>query len=110
MTAHMIALAAALAAFAIPAAAAAPTPIADLVRDTPATVAGVVERLTDEDEFLLSDATGTVRIYVGPNPIPVTPGEAITVTGVVDEDAVLEIYAREIVGADGTRHTFSYRY
>jgi uncharacterized protein YdeI (BOF family) len=107
---QIAALSMAVSATAWPATAETPTPIAELVRDTPATVAGTVVRLTDDDEFLLSDSTGSVRIYVGPNRLPVVPGEAVTVIGFVDEDPALEIYAHEIVGADGTRHTFSHRY
>jgi uncharacterized protein YdeI (BOF family) len=99
-------LAAALALACAPAAAADPTAVAELRRNSFATVAGTVDRLTDEDEFVLADATGHVRIYVGPNAVPVTPGETITVSGHVDEGLRLEIYAREIIRADGTILTF----
>ena len=49
-------------------------------------VAGTVERITDEDEFRLTDAGGTVRVYVGPNWVPANVGEAVTVDGFVDDD------------------------
>ena len=87
-----------------------PTPVAELRRDSLATVAGTVDRITDEDEFVLADATGQVRIYVGPTIVPVRPGEAVTVTGIVDDGLRLEIYAREIVRADGTILTCDHRY
>jgi uncharacterized protein YdeI (BOF family) len=94
-------------------AAAAPndaTRIADLVRNTNVTIIGTVDRLTDEDEFVLADASGSVRVYVGPNLVPVNPGDAVTVRGFVDDDLRLEIYAREIVRPDGSTVTLDHRY
>ena len=91
-------------------AAAEVTPVADLLRNSVATVSGTVDRLTDEDEFVLADATGHVRVYVGPALVPVRPGDRITVTGIVDDGLRLEIYAREIVAADGRTFTFDHRY
>lgn len=84
--------------------------VADLERNSVATVAGTVERITDEDEFVLADGTGHVRVYIGPGLVPVQPGESITVTGLVDDGLRIEIYAREIVRADGTILTFDHRY
>ena len=86
------------------------TRIADLVRNTNVTVAGTVSRLTDEDEFVLADASGSVRVYVGPNWVPVNPGDAVTVRGFVDSDLRLEIYAREIVRPDGSTVRLEHRY
>lgn len=88
------------------------TPIGDLQRGTMVTVAGTVERVTDEDEFILADASGTVRVYVGPNWVPANVGEAVTVDGFVDDDLFgpLEIYARSLTRADGTVITFDRRY
>jgi len=83
------------------------TPISDLQRGTMVSVAGTVERITDEDEFRLTDAGGTVRVYVGPNWVPANVGEAVTVDGFVDDDpGPLEIYARSLTRADGTVVTF----
>ncbi len=87
------------------------TPIGDLQRGTIVTVEGTVERITDEDEFRLTDASGTVRIYVGSNWVPANVGEAVTVYGFVDDDlGPLEIYARSLTRADGTVITFDRRY
>lgn len=88
------------------------TPIADAARGTLVTVQGTVERITDEDEFRLTDASGSIRIYVGPNRVPADVGEAVTVTGMVDDDLVgpREIYARELTRADGSTVTFDLRY
>lgn len=87
------------------------TPIGDLQRGTTVTVAGTVERITDEDEFRLADASGTVRVYVGPNWVPANVGETVTVDGFVDNDfGPLEIYARSLTRADGTVVTFDRGY
>ncbi|WP_119168187.1 NirD/YgiW/YdeI family stress tolerance protein [Algihabitans albus] len=88
------------------------TAIADTQRGTMVTVQGTVERITDEDEFRLADATGSIRIYVGPNWVPADVGETVTVSGFVDDDFVLprEIYARSLTRADGTIIAFERRY
>lgn len=86
------------------------TAIGELRRSSFATVAGTVDRVTDEDEFVLRDGTGHVRVYVGPALVPVRAGDSVTVTGTVDDGLRLEIYAREIVDADGTTFTFDHRY
>ena len=106
-------LCAALATAAAPVALAAPiTPIAEAQRGTMVTVQGVVERITDEDEFRLTDASGTIRIYVGPNWVPAEVGETVIVNGLVDDDLLLpqEIYARSLTRADGTVITFDLAY
>ncbi len=87
------------------------TAIADAQRGTMVTVQGTVERITDEDEFRLADATGSIRIYVGPNWVPADVGEKITVNGFVDDDlGPREIYARTLTRADGTEITLDRRY
>jgi uncharacterized protein YdeI (BOF family) len=84
--------------------------VSTLVRGQPVIIAGVVDRITDEDEFILRDATGTVRVYVGPNFVPAVEGESITVSGRMDDDRSLEIYATSILRADGTRVELPHRY
>ncbi|GGB54817.1 hypothetical protein GCM10011316_28620 [Roseibium aquae] len=86
------------------------TPIDGLQRGTMVTVQGVVDRIPDEDEFVLRDATGSVEIYVGPNWVPVDVGEQITVEGFVDDGIFIEIYAREIRRANGQTVTIERRY
>ncbi|MCU0816233.1 MAG: hypothetical protein MUF74_07110 [Cypionkella sp.] len=97
---------------AVPAAfATTPIPIAEAQRGTMVTVQGTVERITDEDEFRLADASGTIRIYVGPNWVPADVGESVIVSGFVDDDpGPREIYARSLTRADGTVITFDRRY
>ena len=84
--------------------------IADIARNMDVTLAGTVDRITDEDEFVLRDASGTVRVYVGPNRVPAAPGEAVTVIGHVDDDRPIEVYATRIVLADGTQVELPHRY
>lgn len=98
--------------FTAPAMANPITPIADAQRGTMVTVQGTVERITDEDEFRLADASGSIRIYVGPNWVPADVGEAVTVNGFVDDDLIgpREIYARSLTRADGSVVTFERRY
>lgn len=88
------------------------TPIADAQRGTMVTVAGTVERITDEDEFRLADASGSIRVYVGPNWVPAEVGESVTVNGFIDDDLIgpREIYAHSLTRADGTVITFNRRY
>ena len=88
------------------------TPIGELKRGSMVTVQGTVERITDEDEFRLADATGSVRVYVGPNWVPVSQGASVTVSGFVDDDIIgpKEIYARSLTKADGTEVKFNRGY
>lgn len=87
------------------------TRIDDLQRGSLVSVAGIVERITDEDEFYLGDESGRVLVYIGANRLPLTLGEAVTVHGVVDDDpGPLEIYARSITRADGTAITLKMRH
>ncbi len=87
------------------------TPVSKAERGTMVTVQGKVARILDEDTFRLSDSSGEIRVYVGPNVVPAKVGEKITVHGVVDDDpGPREIYARTMMRADGTLVTFDYRY
>jgi uncharacterized protein YdeI (BOF family) len=86
-------------------------PIGELRYGTTVQVSGVVEQITDEDEFRITDDSGSVRVYIGPGIVPFDTGETITVSGIVDRDfGRLELYAREAVRADGSRVTFDHRY
>lgn len=87
------------------------TAIGSLERGQSVTISGTVDRITDEDEFRLRDASGTVRVYVGPTMVPVNTGEVVTVEGFVDDDpGPIEVYARSLTRADGTQVTFSHSY
>lgn len=77
------------------------TAVQDLRRGMPATVEGKVERITDDDEFLLADETGSILVYIGPNPMPVRAGDRVRVAGAVDDDGPLELYAAEVTLPDG---------
>jgi uncharacterized protein YdeI (BOF family) len=81
-----------------------------LRRGTMATVQGTVERILDTDEFRLTDKSGSIRIYVGPNWVPADVGEVVTVRGFVDDDiGPLELYARSLTRADGSVVNFDQR-
>lgn len=85
--------------------------IDDLQYGTTATISGVVEQITDEDEFRLRDDSGSVLVYIGPGIVPFNTGETITLSGIVDRDfGRLEVYARDAVRADGSRVTFTHQY
>ncbi len=86
-------------------------PISDAKRGQSVTVAGEVSRILDEDTFRLSDASGNIRVYIGPNRLPVRTGDAVTVSGFVDNDlGPREIYADSLIDADGTEVVFDRRY
>jgi len=88
------------------------TPIADAKRGSMVTVHGTVDRITDEDEFRLADESGEIRIYVGPNWVPVNVGETVTVEGFVDDGwlSPRELYARSLTQADGNVISFDREY
>lgn len=97
-------------ALAAPAFAQSITPIANAQRGTMVTLQGVVDRITDKDEFHLRDDTGKIEIDVGRSWVPVNVGEKITVQGFVDDDfGPHEVYARSLTRADGTVITFDHR-
>ncbi|UOD49604.1 NirD/YgiW/YdeI family stress tolerance protein [Orrella daihaiensis] len=78
------------------------TAIDDIKRGSMVYVKGTVERILDTDEFRLADETGDIKVYVGwQNFVPVKVGDSVTVKGFVDNDLILELYAREIVHSDG---------
>ena len=75
-----------------------------------ATIQGSVERILDEDEFRIADASGSIKVYIGPHFVPVEVGERVTVRGFVDNDLRKEVYARELVRANGEVVRFDRRY
>lgn len=77
--------------------------LAGLAHGVGVTLSGTVERILDEDEVLLADATGTVEVYGSPDlGTRVAVGEAVTVAGLLDDDGALEVYATAVTRADGT--------
>lgn len=79
------------------------TAIEDVRRNEPVTIAGTIERFHDEDEIRVRDETGSIRVYLGPQPIALELGQRIQISGFMDGDLILnELYAREIVTEDGT--------
>lgn len=78
------------------------TAIDDIKRGTMVTVQGKVQRILDTDEFRLADDSGDIVVYVGwQNFVPVNVEDRVTVRGFVDDDLFLEIYANQIIHADG---------
>lgn len=87
------------------------TAIGDLRAGTTATITGTIEAITDEDEFRLADASGSVIVYIGPGIVPFDTGETLTVNGIVDRElGGLEVYARTATRADGSVVTFDHSY
>ena len=95
---------------ALPTLAVAETTITELQPNTQVTISGTVDRITDEDTFVLRDASGEIEIYLGPNLVPVAVGSTVTVSGLVDDGPLPEIYARSLVTAEGETITFEYNY
>ena len=85
------------------------TPIAEIERGTMVTVAGTVEEIRDYDEFRLVDDTGSVDVDLRRHWVPADMGEAVTVTGFVDDDGRFEIMARDLTRADGSVVRFERR-
>ena len=88
----------------------APTEIGALRPGQEVMLRAVVLRITDEDEFILSDASGQVPVYVGPNRVPAAQGEMITVIGRVDDDGPRAVYATRIINADGAEFALHHHY
>jgi uncharacterized protein YdeI (BOF family) len=82
--------------------------VADVSRGDRVLLRGVVARIVDEDEFVLADDSGRIRVYIGwKNDLPVSRGDVVIVEGRADDDSIFgfrpEIYARALELADGTR-------
>jgi uncharacterized protein YdeI (BOF family) len=89
-------------------------PISQVRRGQRVTLAGVVDRIRDSDEFILRDDTGRIEIYIGwRNAMPVSMGERVTVFGVADDDVFPgrrpDVYADRILREDGSLVTFDRR-
>ncbi len=85
--------------------------IDSLRAETIVTIKGVVERIRDEDEFILSDDTGSIKVYIGSNRMPVEMGDKVTVTGMYDNDIIKrEVYAHEIIDQSGNTTKLERRY
>jgi uncharacterized protein YdeI (BOF family) len=82
--------------------------VADVKRGDRVLLRGEVVRILDEDEFLLADDTGRIRVYIGwKNDLPVGRGDQVIVEGRADDDTLFgmrpEIYARVLELANGER-------
>lgn len=79
--------------------------------ETIVTVSGTVKRIRDEDEFILEDETDSISVYIGPNFMPVEPGDKVTVKGMFDNDIIKrEIYAHIITDEEGNITKLERRY
>jgi uncharacterized protein YdeI (BOF family) len=96
-----LALIAAVSVLATPGLAYELTTVDQLQPYEPAALNGTVERVTDDDTFVFRDATGTIRVYIGPRPMPVGAGDAVTARGRLDDDLPREVYAEQLVLSDG---------
>lgn len=76
--------------------------IGSLVRNTMVTIEGTVTRINDEDEFTITDSTGSVQVYTGRTLFTVEQGQTVSVRGLVDDGVLLEIYASSITLPDGS--------
>lgn len=75
------------------------------------TVAGTVEKIRDEDEFILKDDTGSIKVWIGPNRMPVEQGDQVTVKGLFDRGIIRhEIYADAITDSEGNVTKLEKRY
>lgn len=84
------------------------TAVSEVRRGQRVMLRGEVQRIRDEDEFILSDGTGRIKVYTGwKNEMHVREGETVTVEGRADDDVLPlmrpEIYASALVLANGDR-------
>lgn len=82
--------------------------VTDVKRGDRVHLRGEVVRIADEDEFILEDDSGRIRIYIGwKNDLPVDRGDVVIVEGRADDDGIPgfkpEIYARVLELANGER-------
>jgi hypothetical protein len=87
--------------------------IASLTSGEHAVISVTIVRFLDEDELLVSDATGRAEVYLEPWREArgiLQAGQRITIFGWVDDDRFRlrhEIYAKTIVLEDGTELSFA---
>jgi uncharacterized protein YdeI (BOF family) len=99
----LVAVAALVTAFPVLAQTEGTTAIGDVAKGSQVTLQGTVERIPDSNEFILTDATGSIEVYLGPTRVPVTVGEAVSVTGFVNNDiGRMDVCASSVTRADGT--------
>lgn len=85
--------------------------VSDVKRGDRVTLRGEITRILDEDEFVLTDDSGRIRIYLGGqkdvDELDLNRGDTVIVEGRADDDTIFglrpEIYARVIELTDGTR-------
>jgi uncharacterized protein YdeI (BOF family) len=85
--------------------------IKDVKRGQAVILHGTITRIKDEDEFVLTDDSGRIEIYLPRiENMPYKVDEAVTVHGKADDDVLPgirpDIYASKIISADGTVRTF----
>lgn len=78
------------------------TPIEELQVNTMVHVSGEVTRVTDEDEFILADSTGEIKVFTSSRFFVAEPGERVVVRAFVDDGLVRELYAQEVFHEDGS--------
>lgn len=84
--------------------------VTDVKRGDRVVLRGQVARIAEEDEFILADESGRIRVYIGwKNDLPVKRGDTVIVEGRADDDALFgtrpEIYARVLELTNGERIT-----
>lgn len=80
------------------------TSINNLQRGTTQTIVGTIERITDEDEFILVDGTGQIKVDANldnDRRLSVIQNSTVTVTGQLDNDD-FDFDALKITQSDGT--------
>jgi uncharacterized protein YdeI (BOF family) len=85
--------------------------VADVKRGDRVVLRGEITRILDEDEFVLADESGRIRVYLGwkndVDQLELNRGDLVIIEGRADDDAIFgtrpEIYARVVERANGAR-------